>query len=58
MSKSDEITRAPIFGYDVNSMTLYLNRVPKNVSRWELLENIRDSTPGFLSLSMGDPLRS
>ena len=33
MSKGDEVARAPIYGYDANSMTLYLRSIPKNVSR-------------------------
>lgn len=37
-------------------MTLYLKSVPVNVSRWELLDVVR-KTPGFVSLSMSEPLK-
>ena len=33
MSRTNEVARAPIFGYDANSMTLYLRSIPRNVSR-------------------------
>lgn len=56
MSKNDEISCAPLFGFDPNSMTLYLRQVPVNVSRWELLEIVRE-TNGFVSLSMSEPLK-
>lgn len=56
-SRTDEISKAPIFGYDANSMTLYLKSIPKNVSRWELLDLVKESR-GFISLSLSDPLRT
>jgi hypothetical protein len=28
MSRTDEVARAPIYGYDANSMTLYLRSIP------------------------------
>lgn len=56
-SRTDEVSKAPIFGYDANSMTLYLKSIPKNVSRWELLDLMKESR-GFISLSMSDALRS
>lgn len=56
-SKGDEISGPPLFGFDANRMTLYLRNIPVNVSRWNLLEVIRD-TKGFVSLSMSEPLRA
>jgi hypothetical protein len=38
-------------------MTLYLKSIPVNISRWDLLEIVRQS-PGFVSLSMSEPLKS
>ena len=58
MSKGDEVARAPIYGYDANSMTLYLRSIPRNVSRQQLLEVIRATTSGFVSLSMSEPLKT
>lgn len=51
------ITKAPLFGFDPNSLTLFIKAVPKNVSRKALLE-IFEKLPGFASLSLSDPLRS
>lgn len=51
------VSSAPLFGFDTNSMTLYLKNIPVNVSRWELLECIKKSQ-GFVSLSMSEPLRA
>lgn len=51
------ITKAPLFGFDPNSLTLFIKAVPKNVSRQALLE-IFEKLPGFASLSLSDPLRS
>lgn len=56
-SHTYDVSKAPIFGYDANSMTLYLKAIPKNVSRWELLDLLKDSR-GFISLSLSDPLRT
>ena len=50
-------SQAPIFGYDANSMTLNLKAIPKNVSKWELLDLVKE-TRGFISLSLSDPLRT
>ena len=27
---------SPYFGFDPNSMTLFIKSVPKNISRWEI----------------------
>ena len=38
-------------------MTLNLKAIPKNVSKWELLDLVKE-TRGFISLSLSDPLRT
>ena len=48
---------APFFGFDANACTLYLKGVPVHVSRRELLEAAK-GTPGFVSLSLSEPLRT
>jgi len=53
----NSIYSAPLFGFDANRMTLYLKLIPIHISRWDLLDAIK-STPGFLGLSMSEPLRS
>ena len=53
----EKISEAPYFGFDPNSMTLFLKTIPVNISRWDIL-NVVKTTPGFVSLSMSEPLRS
>lgn len=57
LSKVDEVSGAPLYGFDSNSMTLYLKNIPIDVSRWDLLEIIKE-TKGFVSLSMSEPLKA
>jgi hypothetical protein len=52
-----EITKGPYFGFDANSTTLYLRTLPVTVSRWDVL-NVVKSTPGFVSLSLSEPLKT
>lgn len=56
-ARGDEISGAPLFGFDANMMTLYLKNIPVNVSRWRLLDAIRE-TKGFVSFSMSEPLKA
>ena len=52
-----EITKAPFFGFDANSMTIYLRTIPVSISRWDLL-NVVKKTDGFVSLSLSEPLKN
>lgn len=56
-NKFDDVASAPHFGFDPNSMSLYLKGVPLPVTRWEILEAVKE-TRGFVSLSMSDPLKA
>ena len=56
-SESDEVSAAPLYGFDANLMTLYLKQIPVKISRQELLEIVK-TTPGFVSFSMSEPLKS
>jgi hypothetical protein len=51
------VAGAPLFGFDMNSMSLYLKGVPLPVTKWEILEVVKE-TGGFVSLSMSDPLKA
>lgn len=53
----ENIAKAPYFGFDINSMTLYLNSIPPIISRSELLKVVQ-KTPGFIGLSLSEPLKS
>ena len=55
--ESNEISSSPLFGFDANSMTLYLKSIPSNISRWDILNRIRD-TEGFVALSLSEPLKT
>lgn len=55
--ENEKISGPPYFGFDPNSMTLFLKTIPVNISRWDLL-NVVKTTPGFVSLSMSEPLKS
>lgn len=54
---SPNLAGPPYYGFDPNSMTLFLKTIPVNISRWDLL-NVVKTSPGFVSLSMSEPLKS
>jgi hypothetical protein len=54
---TENVSGAPFFGFDANKATLYLKLIPTNISRWELLDAVQP-TPGFLGLSMSEPLKT
>ena len=53
----ENLAGAPYFGFDPNSLTLFLKTIPTNVSRWEILDVLKNCS-GFLSLSLSEPLKS
>jgi len=55
--QEDSISGAPYFGFDANKTTLYLKLIPIHISRWDLLDAVKP-TPGFLGLSMSEPLKT
>ena len=56
-SPIENLSGPPYYGFDPNSLTLFLKTIPTNVSRWEILDILKNC-PGFLSLSMSEPLKS
>ena len=54
---SDDVSKAPLFGFDANSMTLYLKQIPVHIKRQDLLAVV-NTTPGFVSFSMSEPLKT
>lgn len=52
-----DIARSPYFGFDPDRMTLFLHQVPRNVSRWEILELIKPLS-GFMMISFSEPIKS
>lgn len=57
LTASIDVTKSPYYGFDPNSVTLYLKAIPVKISRWEVLEKVKH-TPGFVSLSLSEPLKS
>lgn len=57
LKTSIDITKAPYYGFDPNSVTLYLKAIPVFVSRQEVLNEVKH-TPGFVSLSLSEPLKN
>ena len=53
----EDSTQKPYYGFDPNHLTLFIKSVPKFISRWDLKE-ILSKIPGFVSLSLSEPLRS
>jgi hypothetical protein len=53
----ENISGPPYFGFDPNALTLFLKTIPVHVSRWDLITAVK-SSPGFVSLSMSEPLKS
>jgi SERRATE/Ars2, N-terminal domain/Arsenite-resistance protein 2/Domain of unknown function (DUF4187) len=53
----ENLSGPPYYGFDPNSLTLFLKTIPTNVSRWEILSVLKNCS-GFLSLSMSEPLKS
>ena len=54
---SIDITKPPYYGFDPNSVTLYLKAIPVTISRWDVLNEVKH-TPGFVSLSLSEPLKT
>lgn len=52
-----DIARSPYFGFDPDRMTLFLHQVPRNVSRWDILELIKPLS-GFMMLSFSEPIKN
>jgi hypothetical protein len=53
----ENLSGPPYYGFDPNSLTLFLKTIPTSVSRWDILEVLKNCV-GFLSLSMSEPLKS
>jgi hypothetical protein len=52
-----DITGAPLYGFDPNSLTLFIKAIPKFISRWDLTDSLKKIS-GFMSLSLSEPLKS
>jgi hypothetical protein len=52
-----DITIAPYYGFDPDKLTLFLHQIPRNISRWQILDVIK-KLPGFISISLSEPIKN
>jgi hypothetical protein len=52
------IHSAPLFAFDTDAHTLYLKHISQDIKRADLMKALRDKLPGFLHLSMSEPMRN
>lgn len=52
------LSKAPLFSFDTDSMTLYLKYIPVHIKRQELTDLLKDNLNGFVHLSMSEPMRN
>lgn len=62
--KSDEkyggdfdISESPYYGFEPDKMTLFLHQLPRNVSRWSVLELLKKQD-GFITMSLSEPIKN
>ncbi len=52
-----DVSNAPYFGFDPDKMTLFLHQLPRNVSRFQILDILK-KLPGFISMSLSEPIKN
>jgi len=52
-----DVSNAPYFGFDPDKMTLFLHQLPRNISRFQILEILK-KLPGFISMSLSEPIKN
>ena len=52
-----DISSSPYYGYDPDKLTLFLHQIPRNVSRWQILEVLK-KLPGFIFMSLSEPIKN
>lgn len=55
--KTMNIIDKPFYGFDPDYLTLFIHQIPKNISRWQILDEAK-KTPGFVSCSLSEPIKS
>ncbi len=53
----DDVSYAPYFGFDPDKMTLFLHQLPRNISRFQILDILK-KIPGFISMSLSEPIKN
>ena len=56
-TNSVDIDDKPYYGFDPDKLTLFIHKLPRNISRWQILEEAK-KVPGFLSLSLSEPIKN
>lgn len=52
-----DVSNAPYFGFDPDKMTLFLHQLPRNISRFQILDILK-KLPGFISMSLSEPIKN
>ncbi len=56
-SSNLDISSSPYYGFDPDKMTLFLHQIPRNVSRFAILDIVK-KLPGFISMSLSEPIKN
>lgn len=52
-----DFSGSPYFAFDPDNLTLFLHQIPRNVSRWQILEVLK-KLPGFIFMSLSEPIKN
>lgn len=55
-NKESNISLSPLYAFDPDKLTLFIHQLPRNVSRWQVLDVVK-KIPGFISLSLSEPIK-
>lgn len=55
--KGIDITSAPYYGFDPDRQTLFIHQLPRNISRWQILDVVKKLN-GYFALSVSEPIKS
>ena len=58
LTKSEiNITESPYYAFDPDKLTIYIHQIPRNISRWQLLDAAKKA-PGLESISLSEPIKN
>jgi hypothetical protein len=52
-----DFSSSPYYAFDPDKLTLFLHQIPRNVSRWTIIEVLK-KLPGFIYLSLSEPIKN
>ena len=48
---------SPYYAFDPDQNTIFIHQIPKNISRFQILNNVK-KIPGYYSMSISDPIKN